>query len=65
MQELIEKWKERLKRFQENPDVAKDMNSMTELGVQHGRTISLRDCIRELEEFVGDETKEEIKAALK
>ena len=50
MKEFIEKWKERLKRFQENSNVAKDMNPLTAMGVQHGRTISLRDCIRELEE---------------
>lgn len=55
MKELIEKWKERLKRFQENPDVAKNMDPTTAMGVQHGRTIALRDCIRELEEAIKKE----------
>jgi len=55
MKELIEKWKEQLKRFQANPDIAKNMNSATAMGVQHGRTIALRDCIRELEKEIEKE----------
>jgi hypothetical protein len=50
MQKLIEKWKERLKRFQTNRDIAKNMDSQTAMGVQHGRTTALQECITELEE---------------
>lgn len=52
MKELIEKWKEQLKRFQANPDIAKYMNPSTAMGVQHGRTMALQECIRELEKEI-------------
>ena len=53
MQELIKKWKERLKRFQDNPNIAKDMDQS--MGVQHGRIIALQDCIKELEEILAEQ----------
>lgn len=45
---LLTKWRERLKRFQENPGIVKDMDHVTASGVQHGRMSALSDCIREL-----------------
>jgi hypothetical protein len=52
IEELIVHWKEKLKMFENNPHVAKDMDSNIAMGVQHGRTLSLKDCIRELEDFM-------------
>ena len=52
---LIEKWKKRLERFKENPHIADGMNSITSMGVQHGRTKCLRDCIKELEELIKEQ----------
>ena len=54
LNELIEKWEERLKRFHKNPDVAKGMDARTAMGVQHGRTIALQDCLKELVEVLKD-----------
>jgi len=49
MYHLLEKWKNTLKRYLENPEVAKYMDFNTSLGVQHGRTTAIGMCIQDLE----------------
>ncbi len=49
MNELLELWKERLGRFKERPAVARGMDANVAMGVQHGRCITLIQCIQELE----------------
>ncbi len=49
MKQLIDRWQERLERFHKRPEVAKGMDPRTALGVQHARTVVLKECIEELE----------------
>ncbi len=50
VEELRAKWKERLKRFENNSYVAKNMDPRVAMGVQEARKTTLLDCLRELEE---------------
>ena len=52
MSDLIALWRERLQRFEENPEVTKGMDESVAMGVQTGRIITLAQCIRELEKAV-------------
>jgi len=52
MEDLLNKWRERLKDFQEKPEVAKNMSEPVAMGVQHGRLTALRECIADLESLV-------------
>lgn len=51
LNELLKKWRERLKRFEENPNVAKGLDCNVASGVHQGRSLTLRNCIKELEEL--------------
>lgn len=55
LNELIKKWQERLMSFRCNPEIAKGMDNRTALGVQHGRTAALSDCINELESVLKED----------
>lgn len=55
MEELLQKWKNRLQRFRDNPAVAKGMDNRTAMGVQNGRVITMECCIEELEKLRSDE----------
>jgi hypothetical protein len=46
---LIEKWENQLKRFQENPRIAKNLDSSVAMGIQNARLMTLKECIKELE----------------
>jgi hypothetical protein len=48
-EELLDLWKKRLEQFENDSHIAKGMDSRTAMGVQHGRTLCLKDCIKELE----------------
>ena len=37
MEELIKLWEQRLQRFQDHPEVAKNMDPAVSMGVQHAR----------------------------
>jgi hypothetical protein len=47
-EELLEKWRKKLKDFLEKPEVARNMSDAVAMGVQHGRITALRECIAEL-----------------
>lgn len=49
LNDLLKMWKERLERYENNPDIAKGMESQVAMGCQQGRVISLKMCILELE----------------
>ena len=55
---LIELWKNRLQRFEQNPEIAKGMDTRTAMGVQHARLTALKECIKELNELNENEVNE-------
>lgn len=61
LNELLKLWKERLRRFEKRPEVARGINSNVAMGVQHGRTMALKQCIEELEEMLNDSEKPKAK----
>ena len=48
MHELIEVWESKLKKFEDRPCIAKGMDERTALGCQHGRLVTLKQCLEEL-----------------
>ena len=54
--DLIQKWQDKFISFNHNPEIAEGMDIRTALGVQHGRTMALLDCINDLKEVL--ETQE-------
>jgi hypothetical protein len=48
LKELIEDWELRLKNFEDRPFIAKGMDERTALGCQHGRLVTLKQCLEEL-----------------
>lgn len=48
LKELIQSWESRLKEFEARPSIAKGMDAKTAMGVQHGRTTALKQCLNEL-----------------
>jgi hypothetical protein len=54
LMEILNKFEERLGRFERNPDVARNMDPATAMGVQGGRTVATRQCINDVEGALDD-----------
>ena len=55
LHKLASLWQDRLERFLNNANIAKGMDSNTAMGVQHGRTIALKECLDDLKQMISDE----------
>lgn len=55
-EELVDLWKGRLEQFLIAGEVVKGMDPGVAMGVQHARTITLKQCIKELEFVISFES---------
>lgn len=53
MKELLQLWRDRQERYLMTPYVAQGMDAATSMGVQHGRTVALKECIDDLSKITG------------
>lgn len=53
VEDLVKCWDERLERYKLTPHIANGMDPSTSMGVQHGRTKALEECINDLRKITG------------